>query len=115
MTHRRVRIERPFAEQRELAIERVGPVQRVLPLFALYGRPAIGKPVFRAFVAARANELQELRVRGEAIREPIRLEEHPMASELVVEAEALAAMSDLDDATRKFDEREWHGRVVPRW
>src|SRR5215207_1275748 len=73
--------------QSEFAIERLSPVDRTSPAFALDCAPAVREPELGATVATVADEFEILAVRDEPVREGVRLDERAMTRQLVVETE----------------------------
>ncbi len=99
-----VRIDLTQPQQRELLLERVGPVDRPVPLLALHDAPTIRQPQVRPGVAAVADELPILAVGDESARQQEGLEIRAVARALVVEGKLGAVVPDLADPAGKADE-----------
>ena len=114
-------LERAQAVQRELA-----PVAGVvaLPVQGLRQAkhtdlvPAFGQPQRSIAVAARVDEGEVVAVRHQMRGQRVRLHVLAVARQLVVEAEAVAVVADVDQAAGKTDPRRRHnalGRSRRRW
>jgi hypothetical protein len=93
-----LRIERALTGERELRIVRLRPVEGLRPFLGLDRRPAIRHPELRSLVTAAANELAELGIGDQALRDRERLQVDAVPRRLVVEAELPARVPDLVDA-----------------
>ena len=104
MANGRGGIDRLRAAQRHRpeAVVALFPIERRRPAFRLHRRPSRGEPEQRLPIAAVGDELHPFRIGDEPIREFVRFDQHAMARPLAIEAEALAVVSDLDDAAIEF-------------
>src|SRR5439155_7905084 len=82
------------------------PVERRCPAALLDDAPALGCPPTPVGIATGRDELEELRVRHDPRREPVRLEQRAMPWSLVVEREATAVVTDPHDAARDVEPLE---------
>ena len=98
-----VGVDRPQTRQRELqpAIGIVGiarPVEGGLPVLGVHDGPAVGEPELGPAVAVVLHEGEPLAAGHRPVGQPEGSQVHRVHRELVVEAEPLAAMADLDGA-----------------
>ena len=98
-----VGVDRPQTRQRELqpAIGVVGiapPVEGGVPVLGVDDGPAVGEPELGPAVAVVLHEGEPLAAGDRAVGQPEGRQVHRVHGELVVEAEPLAAVADLDGA-----------------
>ena len=79
-------------------VDHLEPVQRGVPPVGLGGGPPVGQPQVGPPVSAVVHEFQPLPAGDEAVGQGERLEVHGVARELVVEAEPVTAVPDVDQA-----------------
>src|SRR5215471_4786280 len=112
MNDRRIRIERLYARQGEMAFTAIvilEPIERSFPMFFLRARPAVRKPEFRAMIAAIGDEGPIFRVADRARSDAEWSQQRLVTRAFIVEGKALAVMTNQRQAAGHGDhiERLW--------